>query len=210
MIDILNNIRPRNVTMLSIQQKLLHSFLVLLVGAALGFLAKYLDGSIVGLIGTELVFWILVTTIIAAWSCSPKLAALHVLIFLVAMLTVYYIYSMVLFGFFLKYYFISWGSIALFSPIWGFFIWYARGNGWIAALCAAFPISFLLIDGWFFFRTLTIPLYHMSIPTGFTLLSGILLFIILPNDNLQRLRILPFVMILYFVIKFLDVWSYLP
>ncbi|MDO9574360.1 MAG: hypothetical protein Q7I94_05130, partial [Candidatus Contubernalis sp.] len=114
-----------------------------------------------------------------------------------------YIYSMILFGVFPKYYFIAWGSIALLAPIGGYIVWYARGNGWIAAFCAAFPISLLLAEGYSF-------TYTFSIPRGFELFSAILLFMILPKNYLQRIRILPIVVIMFFIIKRFGLVNLLP
>ncbi|WHY77927.1 DUF6518 family protein [Neobacillus sp. WH10] len=196
-------IRAKSEKVPPLQQRLVRVLFVFILGALLGFLAKYTDGLVVGLIGTYLGFWITVTTIIAVRSRSPKAAALHAFVFLIAMLLVYYIYSMVLFGFFPKYYFIAWGSIALISPIGGYAVWYAKGNGWIAALCAAFPISLLLVEGFSFF-------YTLSIPRGFDIILAILLFIILPANHFQRLRMLPIVTGLFFLIEQIGLLYYLP
>jgi hypothetical protein len=164
----------------------LHLLVVLILGAFLGLLAKYSDGSNIGLIGTGIGFWVLVTIIIAAWSRSPKTAALHSFVFLAAMLISYYVYSMAFFGFFPRHYFIRWASLALLAPIGGYLMWFSMGNGWIAAICAAIPISLLIVRGDFFFDALTIPLYHLILPTVFDLFSAVLLFIILPKKNSQR------------------------
>lgn len=169
----------------------------------MGFLAKFTDGSVVGLIGSYLGFWVAVTTIIAVRSRSPKAAALHAFVFLIAMLFAYYSYSTVLFEFFPKDYFIAWGSIALLSPLAGYAVWYAKGNGWFAAFCAASPISLLLVEGYSFFNML-------SIPRGFDLILAILLFIILPANHFQRLRMLPIVTLLFFLIERLGAFNYLP
>ncbi|MEH7352953.1 DUF6518 family protein [Neobacillus drentensis] len=196
-------IRAKSEKVPPLQQRLVRVLFVFMLGALLGFLAKYTDGLVVGLIGTYLGFWITVTTIIAVRSRSPKAAALHAFVFLIAMLLVYYIYSMLLFGFFPKYYFIAWGSIALISPIGGYAVWYAKGNGWIAALCAAFPISLLLVEGYSFF-------YTLSIPRGFDIILAVLLFIILPANYFQRLRMLPIVTGLFFLIEQIGLLYYLP
>lgn len=199
----LSRVRTKSDKVPTLQQKLIRVLFVFMLGAFLGLLAKYTDGSVVGLIGTHLGFWILVTIILVAWSRSPEAAALHAFVFLVAMLIVYYVYSMVLFGFFPKYYFIAWGSIALLSPIGGYAVWFARGNGWIAALCAAFPISLLLVEGYSFF-------YTLSVPRGFDIFSAVLLFIILPRNGFQRLRILPIVAFIFFLIERLGLLYFLP
>lgn len=206
----LNQIRAVSDIFITMQQNLLYLLGLVILGAFLGFFAKYLDGSNIGLIGTGIGFWILVTTIIAAWSRTPKLAALHVFIFLAAMLFSYYVYSMVLFGFFPKHYFIVWGSLALLSPISGYLMWFSRGNGWIAAICAAIPISLLIVRGDFFFDALTIPLYDLILPTGFDLFSAVLLLIILPKKNSQRLITLPIIVVLYYLIEQIDFFFFLP
>ncbi len=176
------------------QQKLLRALSMFVLGAVLGFLAKYTDSiSIIGDIGTYLGIWILVATILAAWSRSPKAAALHIFCFFIGILSVYYVYSTVLFGFFPKSYFLAWGIFALLSPIGAYIVWYGRGNGWIAALCAALPIVLLLAEGYSFY-------YTLSVLQGFDLVSAILLFAILPTQKLQRLRVLPFVIIIFFII----------
>lgn len=196
-------IRAKSLKVPTIQQKLLRVLLVFILGVFLGFLAKVTDGLDFGLIGTYLGFWIVVTTIIAVRSRSPKAAALHVFVFLIAMLIVYNIYSMVLFGLFPMYYFIAWGSVVLLSPIGGYAVWYAKGNGWRAALCAAFPISVLLAEGYRFF-------YTLSIPSGFAVISAVLLFIVLPANSFQRLRMLPILAALVFLIEWFGLLYYLP
>ncbi|WHY86619.1 DUF6518 family protein [Neobacillus novalis] len=195
-------IRAKSDKVPPLQQRLVRVLFVFLLGALLGFLAKFSDGSVIGLIGTYLGFWIVVTSIIAVRSWSPKAAALHAFIFLMAMFLVYYFYSMVLFGFFPKDYFFVWGGIALLSPVGGYAVWYAKGNGWIAALCTALPISLLLVEGYSFF-------YTFGVPQGFDIISAAMLFIILPANHFQRLRTLPIVIVLFFLMERLGVLYYL-
>lgn len=169
----------------------------------MGHLAKYADGvSVFGDIGTQLGIWVLVATILAAWSRSPEAAALHVFAFFAAMLMTYYAYSMVLFGFFPRYYFMAWGGFALLSPIAAYVVWYARGNGWTAALCASLPVALLLMEGYSF------P-YTLNATHGFALFSALLLFVALPAKNLQRLRMIPITAIALFLITQLDLKHFL-
>ncbi len=180
----LNLIREKPVIRISTRHKVIPAVFSFCLGALLGFLAKYFDNAPnIGAIGTALGVWVLIATILAAWSRSPKAAALHVFIFFAAMLTVYYLYSMILFGFFPKYYFLGWSGIALLSPLAAYIVWYARGNGWMAALCASLPIGLLLVEGFSF-------IYLRSIPQGFDVLAAIVLTIILGNTGSQRARIL--------------------
>lgn len=189
----LSRIRAKPDIQISIQRKVIQAIFSLFLGAFLGFLAKYLDTvPNAGAIGTSLGVWILIATLLAAWSRSPRAAALHVFIFFAAMLSVYYLYTMVLFGFFPKYYFFAWGGIALLSPLGAYIVWYARGSGWEAALCASLPIGLLLVEGFSFF-------YTWEIPQGFDILAVIFLTIMLGNTAGQRARILLSAVFVFFI-----------
>lgn len=207
----MNQIRPKSYIILTLQQKLLRALFVFVLGSIIGFLAKYADSvsiivgsgtilkiftycvSFIGDISTSLGIWILIATILAAWSRSPEAAAVHVFLFFAGMLILYYAYSTMLFGFFPKYYFYAWGVFTLILPIGAYILWYARGNGWVAAFCSAPPIALLLKVGGVFN-------YTLSIIQGFELFSAVLLFVILPMHNLQRLRVLPFVAVMFLII----------
>ncbi|MBM7702906.1 DUF6518 family protein [Metabacillus iocasae] len=206
----LDAIRKKSQDERTVQRKLTYLVLLVLVGATFGFVSKYVDGSSLGLIGSDISFWVVVTTIIAAWSRSPRAAALHACLFLSAMLIVYYLYSMILFGFFPTSYFIGWGSIALLSPIAGYIIWFSRGEGWLAACIAAAPISVLIVNGSSFFYVLSLEVSSLWTTQGFSLLSAVILFLFLPNHSKQRLRIIPPLILFYFVIEYSDLMYYFP
>jgi hypothetical protein len=188
------NTRSNEVSNPTLKQKILKVVFVGLLGALMGFLAKFFDGSGLGLIGSGLGIWILMTTLLIVWSHSPRLAALHSFVFLTSMLIFYYIYSMILFGFFPKSQFIFWGSIALLSPFGGYMVWHSRRIGWLAGLCAALPISLLIGEGYSFY-------YAFSVTKGFAILSAILLLIILPQNQGQRLRVLLLAAFILFVLE---------
>lgn len=206
----LKNIRQKSDKPISLQQKLLRILFVLLLGAALGFIAKYFGSVAVDVpippsirhvvdeirqfLASYLGFWILIATLIGAWSRSSRAAALHVFIVLASMLCVYYIYEMQLFGFFPTRYFLAWGLLVILSPIGGYVVWFSRGKGWIAAVCAAIPIS-LLISEWY------TPAYFFSIPRGFDLILAVLLFVLLPPKRSQYIRVLPITIVLSFVVE---------
>ncbi|WP_286137493.1 DUF6518 family protein [Bacillus sp. 7894-2] len=187
-------VRTENKEQWAIKRKMGMVLAIFLAGALLGLLAKYTDGTILGLIGSGLGFWIAAASLLAAWSRTPMVAGLHVLVFFSAMLSAYYLYSMILFGFFSKSQFIYWGSIALLSPVCGYTVWFARGAGWLAAFCAAMPISLLIGEGFSF-------IYTYSIPKGFVLLLAVFLWIVLPKNHFQRIRVIPFTAVLLFIIE---------
>ncbi|MBC2726954.1 DUF6518 family protein [Desulfosporosinus sp.] len=130
--------------------------------------------SVIKDITTRLGIWVLLATIIAAWSRNPKIGAIKVCVFFIGMLITYYIYSTKLFGFFPKYYFFRWGLISLASTVAAYIVWFSRGQGWIAALCAALPVGLLAEQGYSFLHTFA------AVP-GFDFLSAIALFFVLPR-----------------------------
>lgn len=212
--DRLKKIRTESETIITIKQKFIRVLLAFVLGAVSGFIAKYTDIipsngingtwilSIIGVVGTYLGVWILACTILAAWGRSPIAAAVHVFSFILGMLIAYYLYSAVLFGFFPKHYFIAWSAIALLSPIYAYIVWYSRGNGWVSAICAAIPISLLLLEGYTFY-------YTYSIAQGFDLFFAILLFVFLPKGSLQRLRLLPCLIVMFLITWRLELMSFI-
>jgi hypothetical protein len=191
--EALNNLKREQRAVISIQQQILHVALSFVFGILLGFLAKFSDtissnaplGNIFGNVSdvtTRLGIWVFLATLLAAWSPRPRLGAIKVLAFFVGMLFTYYIYSMILFGFFPTYYFIRWGVIALLSPIAAYIVWYGRGKGWLAALCAALPIGLLISTAYPVF-------YTFSITHGLEMVLAIMLFILLSANLKQGLRL---------------------
>ncbi|TYP47674.1 DUF6518 family protein [Thermosediminibacter litoriperuensis] len=122
--------------------------------------------------------------------------------FFVGMLLTYYIYSMKLFGFFPIYYFIRWGLIALVSSLAAYLVWFSRGKGCIAALCAALPIGLLAAEGYSF-------LYTFSPGHFFDLCAALLLFCILPSSKHQYLKTLPPVIFIVLALRNFNILSYL-
>jgi hypothetical protein len=123
----------------------------------LGIVAKYLD-TIAGADGSWWMnilpcfgdlcsragIWVLIATLIAAYSKSQISAALNTFMFFIGMLTGYYIYSAFLFGSFPTSYFLLWGSIALASPFLAAIVWMAKNNLRLAWILPALPMGLLL------------------------------------------------------------------
>ncbi len=198
-----NQIRPKPLIRVSARQQLAQAAAAFFLGGGLGLLAKYLDGvPLLGLIGTSLGVWVLMATLLAAWSRSPEAAALHVFLFFAAMLSAYYLYSMALFGFFPRYYFLAWGAIALLAPFGAYVVWYARGQGWGAALCAGLPVAVLLAEGYRFY-------YTLDRAQGLDLLAALGLAAWLGRKSGQWMRILAIGAILGAVIQKLHMLAWL-
>lgn len=128
----------------------------LILGAFMGILSKYLDTVAVNgswqanvfhyfsNIFTRLGVWVLMATIIAAYSKTIIRAAKNTFVFFSGMLISYYLYSAYLFGFFPTKYFILWGSMALLSPFPGIVVWKAKNSARLAYILPALPMGLLL------------------------------------------------------------------
>jgi hypothetical protein len=198
---------------LTAKQITIHLSACFIFGILLGVIAKFSDTvpsngdigmffSFISDITTNLGIWVVMATLIAVWSRSPIYASLKVLTFFLGMLLAYYVYSQVLFGFFPTYYFIRWGIIALVSPIAAYTVWFSRGEGWRAAICAALPIGLLFAQGYPFF-------YLFSIVFGFDLFLAILLLVILTKSKVQYLKVVPMSMLIFLIIRNFDILTYI-
>lgn len=93
--------------------------------------------------------------------------------------------------------------LAIISPLAAYIIWYSRGKGWIAAISAALPIGMLLAEGYGFFHT-------FSVTQGFELVLALLLYVFIPTgQKFQRLRLIPPIVVVGFILRKFDVISLL-
>lgn len=144
------------VRMIKLKNKIPDIIICLVLGTSLGIISKYLDtiandGSwwtitlcYFANLYTRLGIWILIATIIAAYSKTLIRAAINTFIFFIGMLISYYIYSAYIFGFFPARYFILWGSFALVSPLLAIIVWKAKNNVHLAFILPALPMGLLL------------------------------------------------------------------
>ena len=142
--------------MIKLKSKIPDFILCLVFGISLGIISKYLDTIAVdgswwtcilhyfADLFTRLGIWVLIGTIIAAYSKTLIRAAINTQIFFIGMLISYYIYSAYLFGFFPTSYFILWGSIALVSPLLAIIVWIARNDVHLAFILPVLPMGLLL------------------------------------------------------------------
>ncbi len=188
----------------SIMTRLVYILAFLVLGMITGFIAKYLDRmtrfpfNVLGAVSSRIGIWVFVATIIASRSRTPTIGAIRVFAFFTGMLLSYYTYSMKLFGFFPKYHFLRWGLVALLSALAAYTVWFGRGQGWMAALCAALPVGLLAAQGYSF-------LYTLSATPGFDLVAAITLFFALPVQKRQYLRVLPLALLVTFLARESDV-----
>lgn len=149
----------------SLKRKIMYSILIAVLGVAMGLISKFLDTTafnelplvlqkmdIVNFFG-RFAIWIFICVCISAYSCSPKRAAINTFLFLLAMVTSYYLYSYFVAGFFPKTYALIWFSISVASIFIAYICWYSKGEGFIAVCISAvilgvlFSQSVLLFHG---------------------------------------------------------------
>jgi hypothetical protein len=180
------------------------SLCTLLLGFVCGIVAKATDSvSIIGDIGTNLGVWVFVATMVAYFSKTRLLAAMNTFLFFIALLAAYYLYAQIAFGFFSHAYFLGWLIVAMVSPIGGLVVWFSRGEGWLAVLCASLPIALLIAEGY--------PAYYtVQIPLIFDLCCAVILLLVLQKTWRNRGMTFVFSCALAFLIDRFYVLSYLP
>lgn len=137
--------------------------------------------------------WIVFVTIIATWSHSWQRAMLYTVIFLLAMVTTYYLCTLLLFGYFLTHLLIGWAAVTIvLAPPFATLVWYGRGKGWRSALGAAVPIGLLLYEAY----SLRFLLQLHGAQFAFNIVAAIALVFLLPGNPIQRLRVFAFLPII--------------
>lgn len=130
--------------------------------------------------------WIMLVTLIAAWSGSWWRAVLHAVFFLLTMIAAYYVVTLLLLGYFLSHLLRAWMAVALvFAPPFAALVWYGRKIGWTAAVATALPVSLLLYEAY----RLRLQLQLYSVQFVFDILAAVLLLFILPAHPVQRFRV---------------------
>lgn len=120
-------------------EKWMRSVSVLLLGMTAGVLAKWLDftSELLGNMLSALPIWVLLGTVIAVLSSSPRRAAVNVFLFFAGMVAAYYVTAHFMDGVWSMTFAVGWAVLACLSPIAGYFTWYAGGRGWLPTALSA-------------------------------------------------------------------------
>lgn len=153
---------------ISVRKKIFYSFLIAIFGIVLGVASKALDETAVNELPKLFQYlditnflgrfsiWIFIAVCISVYSNSAKRAALNVFLFFTGMVSSYYIYSVLVAGFFPKSYALIWVCITILSPLPAFFCWYAKGNGWFAICISGIIIGVLFSQAVILFQGIRI------------------------------------------------------
>lgn len=138
-----------------IPKQLLYSILIFIIGIILGVISKVLDTTpsnylpyILGILDLRNFFsrmgiWIFLAAVISMYSKSPVRSAINVYLFFVGMVGSYYLYTVLVAGFFPKSYMVIWIVMTIVSPFLAFVCWYAKGKGIIAISISSIILLFM-------------------------------------------------------------------
>ena len=208
--DFLNDIRKP--TQVPRSRKILYSSLIFMLGVILGTISKLLDETASNLLPyfleqmdlgnffSRMGIWLFLAVVIAIYSKSPIRAALNVLIFFVGMVGSYYLYTVLIAGFYPKTYMMIWIAMTLISPLLAFICWYAKGRGIIAILISSFIIVAISRQAFAF------GFWYFNIKYSLEFLVWIATIVVLYQSPKQISKVLVIGMLLYFATAQLNIF----
>ena len=126
----LNGVRPGR-KVIPTRKFILFCFLFLFFGASMGALSKLGDVYLfrIGEVTSRMGIWIMLGVIICAFTKHPIRAAAYEFLFCAGMIAAYYSTAAIGGFYYSKPYITYWSVFSLFTPLFSFFAWYARGRG---------------------------------------------------------------------------------
>lgn len=149
----LNEIRrPEKI---SLSRKILYSTLIFAAGVILGVISKVLDSTASNLLPhflevldlrnflSRMGIWLFFGVLISVYSKSPFRSAVNVFLFFAGMVGSYYLYTIMIAGFFPKSYMMIWVIMTAISPLLALICWYAKGKGFLAIFISSIILMFI-------------------------------------------------------------------
>lgn len=156
---------------LPISKAIIHTAIITCFGLITGALIKLLDiyTTNLGNIFSQVSVWIFICTLISVYSNSALRAAVNVFGFCMGMLLTYYITAEMTASVYSLTFVYGWTIFALFSPLMGFCVWYAKGKSWISKIISIGVIIVMLAASIVLFDKIRIADILFAIITGFIL-----------------------------------------
>ncbi|AOT71898.1 hypothetical protein [Geosporobacter ferrireducens] len=179
-----------------LKSEIINTILISILGILFGVLSKLLDNMslnndilwqrILGIVDLANIFsrlsiWALFAVGIAVFSKRPFRASVNVFGFFIGMLMGYYTITITVSGFFPKTYMIAWSIITLFTPIFAFLTWYAKGHGWLAVTLSG------IIIGFFFTQAFSFGVWYIDVSYFAEVLCLVIATVLLYRDKIQLL-----------------------
>lgn len=145
----------------------LHTILIFIFGIILGLVSKILDEILSNLLPSFLeVFdlgnffsrmgvWLFLAVLISIYSCSPRKSAINVFLFFTGMVSSYYLYTVLVAGFYPRDYMMIWITLTMVSPFLAFIVWHAKGENPLAIILSSLILMIMsrqafAIGFWYF------------------------------------------------------------
>lgn len=203
MIIFLNEIRRP--IKISLARKCLYSILIFILGVILGVISKVLDTTPSNLLPyfleildlrnffSRMGVWIFLAVVISVYSKSPIRSAINVFLLFVGMVGSYYLYTVLVAGFFPKSYMVIWVVMTAISPFLALVCWYAKGKGIIAISISS--IIFMFISR----QSFAFGFWYFDIRNGLELLLWVATIFVLYQSPKQIIKVVTIGLFLYFL-----------
>ena len=190
---------------ISLSRKFLYSTLIFITGVILGVISKVLDTTPSNYLPyfleifdlrnffSSMGIWIFLAVVISVYSKTPIRSAINVFLFFVGMVSSYYLYTVLVAGFFPKSYMMIWIIMTCISPFLAFVCWYAKGKGIIAISISS--IIFMFISR----QTFAFGFWYFDIRNILEFLLWIATMFVLYQSPKQILKVVPIGLLLFFL-----------
>ena len=159
----LDSLRKKNTTIKN-KNKIINTFLILLLGIILGLFSKWLDSisinsniwwhNIIGYLDlgncfSNMAIWLFIALIISIYSYTPIRASINVFLFFLGMNISYHLYTVLFIGFNPISYMKTWYILTIISPLLAYISWYAKSDNNLSIIIYKNPriITISLIIG---------------------------------------------------------------